>query len=347
LSLSYGQDPEDGHWGCPVLEQWEIGAHQQLTASAREKLSFTATATGTYEETAAVCAKWGLEVEDSTIHQLVQAVGLEAEARQVKRLEQPPVPAEPKRAPSALVNLMIDGCQIRFRGPGWGRRRTREKRVEWHELKLGVYFAEEQRAAGDKGRGLLVDKRVVAWQGEGLEVGRRLHWEAQRWGLATARRIRCVNDGAPWIWNVVADRWPAAEQVLDFFHASEHLGVLATALYGDNDQAREWARQQRHRLRRGQEDQVLKEIAQCRARRGERGKVIRREKNYFASQAHRMGYRSLARSGPIGSGAVESACRQRQCRFKRSGQFWTSAGLRNLSSLDEARRNHHWNELWS
>ena len=51
-------------------------------------------------------------------------------------------------------------------------------------------------------------------------------------------------------------------------------------------------------------------------------------------------------SWPIGSGPVESACRQRQCRFKRSGQFWTPKGMRHLGALTEARHNHHWDELW-
>jgi hypothetical protein len=60
-----------------------------------------------------------------------------------------------------------------------------------------------------------------------------------------------------------------------------------------------------------------------------------------------MNYQTVARRGwPIGSGAVESACRQKQCRFKRPGQFWTADSLRNLCALDEARRNHHWDELW-
>ena len=61
-----------------------------------------------------------------------------------------------------------------------------------------------------------------------------------------------------------------------------------------------------------------------------------------------MNYQEIARRGwPIGSGAVESACRAKQCRFKRPGQFWTPEGLRHLCALDEARRNGHWNELWA
>ena len=74
---------------------------------------------------------------------------------------------------------------------------------------------------------------------------------------------------------------------------------------------------------------------------------MRREQNYLAQHAGRMNDRSLADTGPIGSGAVESACRQRQCRFKRAGQFWSEAGLKNLCALQEARRNGHWEELWN
>jgi hypothetical protein len=92
---------------------------------------------------------------------------------------------------------------------------------------------------------------------------------------------------------------------------------------------------------------VLQEIAGLKTRRGEAGQVVRKEKNYFASQRNRMNYQEIADRGwPIGSGAVESACRQSQCRFKRPGQFWTQSGFRHLSALDEARRNGHWDALW-
>jgi hypothetical protein len=98
----------------------------------------------------------------------------------------------------------------------------------------------------------------------------------------------------------------------------------------------------------GQEDRVLREIAGLKAPGGEAGPVVQKEKNYFAGQRHRMNYKEIADRGwPIGSGAVESACRQSQCRFKRPGQFWTPLGLRHLSALAEARRNGHWDSLWT
>ena len=108
-----------------------------------------------------------------------------------------------------------------------------------------------------------------------------------------------------------------------------------------------WLERRLHQLRQGQERVVLKEIAALKRPRGQPGQVVRKEQNYFAGQAGRMSYQAMADRGwPIGSGAVESACRQSQRRFKGPGQFWTQTGLRHLCALDEARINNHWDELW-
>jgi hypothetical protein len=122
---------------------------------------------------------------------------------------------------------------------------------------------------------------------------------------------------------------------------------MGKAVTGSDDTAGAWVEPRRHQLRHGKETKVLKELAALKPGRGAAGKIIQREQNYFASHQRRMHYEQIAERGwPIGSGAVESACRQKQCRFKRPGQFWTRAGLRNLCALDEARRNHHWEQLW-
>ena len=108
-----------------------------------------------------------------------------------------------------------------------------------------------------------------------------------------------------------------------------------------------WVEERLHRLRCGQEKKVLKEIARWPAGRGAAGKVVRREQHDFASQAGRMAYESVAERGwPIGRGALESACRERPCRYKRPGQFWTAQGLRHLQALEEARAHGHWDQLW-
>ena len=349
LVVDYGKDPDTGQWGCPVRERWQLGAHQKLTPGFAEKLCFTATATGSYEEAAQVASKWAQTIDDATLHALVQRMGARAEAQAQKRYAQPPVERLPQRGPSELGVLMVDGCQLRYRGPGWGKKKTQQDRVAWHELKLGVFYRHAASACTQTGRGLLLDKLVVNWQDQALELGRRLNWEAQREGLGRARELLFLGDGAEWVWNLQRDRWNQAVGLLDFYHGSEHLWSLGRALHGEKDPAlAAWVGLLRHQVRHGQEQRALRQIARLKQRRGAAGKVIRREQNYFKTHAGRMNYQSVAKRGwPIGSGAVESACRQKQCRFKRCGQFWSKEGLRNLCALDEARRNHHWDELWS
>jgi hypothetical protein len=348
LAVWHGQDPGDGHWGCPIREQWGLRAHQQLSLALEDKLAFTVTATGSYAEAAAVADKWGCPVEDSTLHALTQRLGERAEAQTQARLQTVPAEAQPKRAPTELAVVLLDGWQVRQRGPGWGQRKTQESRVEWHDLKTGVFYRHEQAGCTAGGRGVLAEKVVVSWQGEPLEIGRRLHWEALRGGLGRAKAVQILGDGAPWIWNVAADRWSGATEVLDFYHASQHLWAVGRALTGDEAAAGAWVEPRRHQLRHGQEAKVLKELAALKPGRGAKGDVVRREQNYFASHRERMPYQRIANQGwPIGSGAVESACRQRQCRLKRPGQFWTPSGLRHFCALDEARRNNHWEPLWT
>jgi hypothetical protein len=238
---------------------------------------------------------------------------------------------------------MIDGYLVRHRGPGWGLKATRKSRVEWHEEKVGVFYRHEQNGAGQ-----LTHKVVVSWQGEPSELGRRLHGEAQRAGLGRARESLAVGDGAAWIWNLVQGRWSQAHQLLDFYHASQHLHALAESLHPRDEPARHhWVDRQLHDLRHGKAQRVLRRLAALPTPRGSVGEAIRREQNYFAGQAARMNYQAVAARGwPIGSGAVESACNQKQGRLKRRGQFWTAQGLRHLNGLMEARDNGHWEQLW-
>ena len=326
-----------------------MGPHQKITPAWAEKLCFTVTATGSYEEAAQVASKWGEAVDDSILHALAQRVGQRAQEQTEQRLEKPPAERQPERPASRLAVLMVDGWMARFRGEGWGKKRTQKTRVDWHEMKTGVFYLQEQSARKEAGRGLIQDKVIVHCQGDAMELGRRLNWEALRGGLGRARQSLFLGDGAPWIWNLKRDRWNHALGLLDFYHGSQHLWNLGRSIQEEKQPAlTQWMEPRLHQLRHGEEEKVLDEIAALKSRHGTAGEVIQREKNYFAGHARRMNYQSIARRGwPIGSGAVESACRQKQCRFKRPGQFWTQAGLRRLAALDQARRNHHWEQLWS
>ena len=343
----YGQDPGDGHWGCPLREHWGLAAGQRWSPGWEQPLAFALTVTTSYEGAAAFLRDLGHAADDSTLHALAQRLGARAQRQTEARLERPVVEQAPQRGASALGVLMLDGWQVRQRGAGWGKRKTRQPRVAWHEWKTGVFYLQEP-SARTASRGVLTNKVVVRWQGEPLELGRRLHGAACEHGLSRARQKLVVGDGAPWIWKVARDRWAGAVEVLDFYHASQPVWALGEALSGQRETARPWVEARLHQLRHGQSAAALRAIARLPHRRGERGRVIRREQNYFAEHAQRMNHQTVARRGwPIGSGAVESACLQRQGRFKRSGQFWTPHGQHHLCALIEARQNGHWDPLWN
>lgn len=349
LKVDYGLDRPTGQWLSPVLRAWGLKPHQKLTPGFAEKLCCTVTATGCYAEAAQVVSKWSGKRDDSTLHRLVRRMGEQAQAQRAERAQLPPAERQPQRQASALAVLMVDGWQVRHRGEGWGKQKTSKPRVEWHEMKTGVFYLQEQAARTAGGRGLIEDKVVVSVVGEPGALGQRLHWEAQRAGLGRAQRPLFLGDGAPWVWNLKQDRWDKAVGLLDFFHASQHLWEVGRTVVGEEESRLvPWVEERLHRLRHGQEKKVLTELAGLKKKRGTSREVLVREQNYFATHAARMNDQTIARRGwPIGSGAVESACRQKPCRFKRPGQFWTPKGLRNRIALDEARRNHHWNQLWA
>src|SRR6185436_21187487 len=112
LVVNYGQDLVTGRWGCPLREAWGLGPHQKITPGFAQKLCFTVTATGSYEEAAQVASQWSQSVDDATLHALVQRAGERAEQQAQARSEQLPPERTPQRPPSALGVLMVDGCQV-------------------------------------------------------------------------------------------------------------------------------------------------------------------------------------------------------------------------------------------
>lgn len=356
LEVDYGQEVRTKRWVCPAREMWGLGPHQKLTPALTERACYTATATGSYAKAAALCEKWGRPLDDATLHAAVQRVGQRAQAQEVARLAHGPQvrATERKRpGPEALV-IMMDGWMVRQRGPDWGLAPAAAtgERVVWHEVKSAVIYRLEQAGRTAGGRGLIVDKSVVAYQGEPLEFGRRVQAEAYRRGLGQAQAVYVVADGAVWIWNVQEDRFAQALGLLDFSHASHHLWAVAQTLYPNQaERARSWVEPLLHQLRHGQEQTVVRRLEQLAGRDVERPSavqgVLERERDYFVRHREHLHYQQMEKRGcPVGSGAVESLCSQLQGRFKRCGQFWTEPGLTRLLSVDICLRNGDWDALW-
>lgn len=186
-----------------------------------------------------------------------------------------------------------------------------------------------------------------------VDFGAAVHAEARRRGLARARRVYVLMDGAPWLWNVAQDRFSQAIQVLDFHHASEHLWAIAHHLHGEGtDAARAWAQALLHQLRHGQETQVVHSLEallqEGTALSANLVEALETSVEYFRTHREHTHYQRVARQGgPIGSGSVESLCSQLQDRFKRTGQFWSPSGLENLLWVEVFVRNQDFDTLWN
>ena len=177
----------------------------------------------------------------------------------------------------------------------------------------------------------------------------QLFAECLRHGMGKAAEVLVIADGAMWIWNVVRDRFEGAKQQLDFYHASQHLWAVAQALHPEDEKlARQWIEPLLKKLKAGRAIRVIGELELVAKRlRAKRRAAAESELEYFRTHRQRLDYKASTRRGqPLGSGAIESTCRQYQCRFKRPGQFWTQSGDEALICLETFWRNGRWHLLF-
>jgi hypothetical protein len=255
-----------------------------------------------------------------------------AERRAV--LAQPP-PAPPAGAPATLVISMDGALERTDRG--------------WKEVKLGAIYDLVRRGAG--GAPAPGATTYTATLAAAEPFGRQLMAAAQRRGLGWARRVVVLGDGARWIWKLAARRFPRAVQIVDWYHAREHLWTLAQLLYGEGTAAAwTWLETLAGVLWTAQTpaDVALLTPAAEEAWAGRPGapgaappprRTRRRRREvdkalaYFAGNAPRLCYGAFRAQGlPVGSGVVEGGCRSvLHVRLKRPGARWTAAAAEHMA----------------
>jgi len=374
IRAHYGYDRHAKRWTFAVRDLWGLAPRQEISPQLEQQLGYTATECGSYKKAQAMASSWGVKIGSTTIHKHAQRLGCQAQRQQEFRTERALNPAtrgEVTRqaqvnAPNALkeYNLVIsiDAWKGRERGEAWGLKPADATgtRVQWRDLKLAVIYRldqliEKAPSSADSAtrprREILQKFWVAAPSGTAPEeFGRHVHAEALRRGMAHAKYIFIVCDGAVWIWNIIEDRFQDAIKELDFYHGSEHLWAVARDLYPQPEQARAWVEPLLHQLRHGQEAKVVETLENLpqavRELGGMLSELIQREIHYFQNHREHLHYQDNAAKGfPVGSGAVESGCSQFQDRFKRTGQFWNSASMGHLQALKVARHNGDWDEL--
>ena len=181
------------------------------------------------------------------------------------------------------------------------------------------------------------------------EFGSRLRAEALRRGIAKAKVIVFLADGAAWVWKLAAINFPTAVCILDYYHACEHLTLLTQALYGEGSAlAKKRYRQWRKALLK---DGVAQVIAQSKAdlpARPQTRKLAKKQIAYFERNRVRMSYQTFRQAGYfIGSGVVEAGCKTVVGqRLKHSGMLWGRKGASDLLAVRCALLSSWFEGFW-
>jgi hypothetical protein len=154
---------------------------------------------------------------------------------------------------------------------------------------------------------------------------------------AELRPVVVLGDGAKWIWDHVATLFDSERtEIVDWYHASEHIWSVAKALHGDDTpETNVWARSGLDHLWQLGPKPVLDWFDATAPRDASTAAIHKRERGYFSANAARMHYPSFRqRRLPIGSGAVEAAAKHLvQTRMKRAGSRWSDLGARAILDL--------------
>lgn len=292
---------------------------------------------------------------------LLTYAGLEIDARQIQRLVRQVAPAmnrwrtvqEPVFNPMAgdIMCVGTDGTgapmrrsEVRGRkGKNGGRARTRE-------VKVGTVFTHrkpdnpDQRPERDYASTTYLAAIVSAEQ-----FGPLLRAEAIRRGMAKAKVVVFLGDGAVWVWKLARLNFPNAVFILDYYHACEHLNLLCAALYGEGSTlAQRRYRQWRKALLKDKIDRVIAEAKADLPTKAHTRKLARKQIAYFERNRSKMLYQTFRAAGYfIGSGVVEAGCKTVVGqRLKQSGMLWSRQGASHLLTVRCSLLSGWFEDFW-
>jgi hypothetical protein len=217
------------------------------------------------------------------------------------------------------------------------------RQEDWKEMKLGRVFREKDCLDLSEKRSWIKNSLYVAHLGDHKEFLPKLEYY-----LDDIKDLVIVADGAPWIWNWADAVYPESTQILDYYHAKEHLCSFAQLYFSDALIRGKWIDRQCDRLLNDRIDKVLKEIKDLPVTRNQNLEKARWALvEYYSKNRKRILYKTFRDKGlMIGSGPIEAAHRHViQKRLKLSGQRWTINGAQYMANLRVTRKSAHWADV--
>lgn len=296
----------------------------------------------------------GLEVTTKAVERSAEAIGEDMargdqqEVQRAVQLDLPIVLGEP--VPILYVQMDGTGVPVVKKETDGRKGKADGQPAHTREAKLGCVFTQ---TAWDAEGFAIRDPDSTTYVGAietAEEFGKRLYVEAWKRGWSRAKTKVVMGDGAEWIWNLAAQHFPGAVQIVDLYHARQHLWELVRTLY-PNDAAKQkvWMKlHQKRLLDKGKIENLVAAIAALHSSNPQVAEKIRLEADYFKRNAERMRYPNFrAQHLFVGSGVIEAGCKAViGSRLKRSGMFWTVRGANAILALRCRHLNGRFEDYW-
>ena len=295
-----------------------------------------------------------LEVTTKAVERTAEAIGEHVAAREQEEIQRaiqldlPMIVGEPV----AILYVQMDGTGVPVvKKETMGRKgKTDGQPAHTREVKLGCVFTQ---TTCDKEGYPIRDPESTTYTGaieNAEEFGKRLYVEAWKRGWSRADKKVVMGDGAEWIWNLADQHFPGALQIVDLYHARQHLWELARKLHpNDPVNQKVWMKvHQKRLLDQGKIEKLVLSLRSTESTNAEVLEKIRTEADYFERNAERMRYPKFRREHLfVGSGVIEAGCKTViGSRLKQSGMFWTVRGANAIIALRCCHLNDRFEDYW-
>jgi hypothetical protein len=296
----------------------------------------------------------GLEVTAKSVERTAQAIGADIAANErceiarPVQLELPVIIGKP--IPILYVQMDGTGVPVVKKEAAGRKGKTDGQPAHTREVKLGCVFTQ---TTWDKDGYAIRDPDSTTYTGAietADEFGKRIYREAWNRGWNRAEKKVVTADGAEWIWNQAKLHFPRAIQIVDLYHAREHLWELARRLYpSDPASQKAWMKvHQKRLLDKGKIEKLVLSLRSIESSNADVLEKIRTEADYFERNAARMRYPKFRRQHLfVGSGVIEAGCKTViGSRLKQSGMFRTLRGANSIIALRCCHLNGRFENYW-
>jgi hypothetical protein len=296
----------------------------------------------------------GLKVTTKAVERTAEAIGGDiagGEQQEIQRavqLDLPVIVGEP--IPILYIEMDGTGIPVVKKETVGRQGKTEGRPAHTREVKFGCVFTQ---TTWDKEGYPIRDPDSTTYTGaieNADEFGKRIYLEAWQRGWNRAAKKVVIGDGAEWIWNNADLHFPGAIQIVDLYHARQHLWDVARRLHPNDDMnQKDWMRtHQKRLLDKGKIEKLVRALRSTVSTNPEIVDKLRIEADYFEKNAERMRYPKFRRQHLfVGSGVIEAGCKTViGSRLKQSGMFWTVRGANAIIALRCCHLNNRFEDYW-